>query len=672
MGLATTGAAMHRPQPASTMTQRTRAPHAGATRIVLALLCAGGSAAAATPAVEVELEEVTVSAYNGTEVPYDRSGVSVERLDPAELRGRGITTLTEALATVPGAYIQSGGDNQRGNVSALTLRGFNGVGSILTMVDGMRTSGLSGGVDITANTLARAHCHDLGKIEVLRGSQGAVYGNGAEGGVVYLETPEGDARKPRFRIFNEAGTHDSYTGHASAQGRQGKLAYFLSETYERTNNSIHYLDGGKPPYKHSGKFGNASEALRLDYHTSDTQKTTATYRREDADYNYAGPYGLTPYTFRSNLATLKWRGKLSERYTASLMAGYFGTDYMLGHGYNYSLRNVQAEWRNALRWNDRHTTTAALTWVRSAFSALYSGVPQPNARNLDSTIGLCAMHSFSPTENRRANLAARLDQSSTYDALFTLRADASVRFNGDRTRALASAGRGYRAPDSFARSSAVYRDPLWGTTYRGNPNLACETSWSADAGLEHEVAEKHTAAATLFWQRRDKALSTAYLEDGSSMAVNAPGHWTAQGVELSLRGTWEAHWNTGYKVGWTYTRPLQADKKQAPCTARQVWSADIHTSPTERITTGVGLSAAVGRTGFASNYQPYRNDNYCTLRWYARYKVNDHLSLHMRVENITNQKYVTESAYTVNNPAAYAQSIVCAGTTAHLGCELTF
>ena len=103
-----------------------------------------------------------------------------------------------------------------------------------------------------------------------------------------------------------------------------------------------------------------------------------------------------------------------------------------------------------------------------------------------------------------------------------------------------------------------------------------------------------------------------------------------------------------------------------------MWSADIHTSPTEKFTTGVGLSAAVGRTCFASSYNPYRMDNYYTLRWYARYQVNEHLTLHLRVENLTNQKYVTESAYTVYDPAAYAQSIICAGTAAHAGCDITF
>ena len=52
--------------------------------------------------------------------------------------------------------------------------------------------------------------------------------------------------------------------------------------------------------------------------------------------------------------------------------------------------------------------------------------------------------------------------------------------------------------------------------------------------------------------------------------------------------------------------------------------------------------------------------------------MNDHLTLDLRVENLTNQKYVTESAYTVYDPAAYAQSIICAGTTAFAGFDFSF
>lgn len=643
--------------------------------IVLALAWAGGCAVAQQPqAVETELEPVTVSANAGAAVAYDRTGVSVEVMDADELRSRGITTLNEALATVPGVYVQpGGGDNQRGNITGICMRGFKGNGTVLTMVDGMRTSSLSAGLDITGNTMARAHAYDLGNIEVLRGSQGAMYGNGAQAGVIFMETPEGTADKPHVRLTNEAGSFDTYTGNAVFQGRQGKLSYYLSGTYEHTNNDLKYLDGSRPQTKHAARYQNYSEAVRLDYHANDTNTVTATYRREDAEYNYSSAaYGQTPYDFRSNLATLRWDSKLTDKYSSRVMAGYYGADYMLGHGYYYNLRNVQTEWRNAYKWNDKNTTAATFGWLRSQFGVKYGSDRQPNEGNLDNTYSAALSHAYSPAQNWDTNISLRLDHSTVFNNLYTMRADSSYRFNGDKSRITASVGRGYRAPGSFARSNAEYVDPLWGSTYRGNPNLSCETSWSADLGFEQTIAENHTAGVTLFWQRKEKALATAYLEDWSATTVNARGHWTAQGVELTLRGTLEKGWNTGYSLGYTYTRPLQQDHKQAPCSARQVWSADIHTSPTEKFTTGFGLAAAVGRSGFGTAYQPYMNDNYYTLRWYARYTVNEHLSLNLRVENLTNQRFVAESAYTVYDAAAYGQSILSPGTAVYAGCEVSF
>ena len=60
-------------------------------------------------------------------------------------------------------------------------------------------------------------------------------------------------------------------------------------------------------------------------------------------------------------------------------------------------------------------------------------------------------------------------------------------------------------------------------------------------------------------------------------------------------------------------------------------------------------------------------DAYYTLRWYARYEVNEHLTLHLRVENLTNQKYVSETDW-----MDYSQSYINAGTAIYGGCTVTF
>ena len=59
-------------------------------------------------------------------------------------------------------------------------------------------------------------------------------------------------------------------------------------------------------------------------------------------------------------------------------------------------------------------------------------------------------------------------------------------------------------------------------------------------------------------------------------------------------------------------------------------------------------------------------DAYYTLRWYACYEVNEHLTLHMRVENLTNQKFITESAY------PYGASYLNPGTAVYGGCTIKF
>lgn len=606
--------------------------------LALAGTCAFAQASATEPAAkeEIELTPVTVSAHDSLAVPYDQTGVSVSILNIPELKKEGIYSLTEALTTVPGVLVQpGGGDNQRGNISHTVIRGISSSTSILTMVDGMRIFNSGGGGNLTPNLVARTDLFSLGNVEVLKGAQGAVYGCGAQAGVLFMETPEGKG-KPGFSLFHEAGSFDSYTGNATAQGQEGKLSYFVSATYTHTANDLRLSNGEKIEGKHAGKYDGWNEAVRLDWQANDTNKLTFTYRREDSEFHYGSAYssmyGLSVYDFRSNLVSGKWQSKLTDKWTSSLMAGYFGYDANFGSGALEDVRNVQVEWRNAYRWNERHTTTGGFSWSRSQYDSKNSYY-----NSLDNLYSLFAEHRYSPTKTWDNSLALRWDESNLYDSKVTFRAASSYKFNQERTRAFASFGSGYRAPGSFQRSNASLTS--WGTTWVGNPGLSCEKSLDADWGMEQKLAQNHYVSATLFWSQIKDAIAPEYLSDGRGSFRNE-GHYTMQGVELSLHGTFEKEWNTGYQIGWTYTQPKTGQDKQIAWSARQVWSADIHTSPMEGLTTGIGLAAAVGRYGCWNAGV----DNYYTLRWYAQYEVNEHLTFHVRVENLTDQKFITEDA----------------------------
>ncbi len=651
----------------NTMQHISKALHLGACSMVPALIHAGY--VTAQEVQNTELPPITVSAHGGLAIPYDSTGVSVEVVDIAQMKREGIYTAAEALTTLPGVYITpGGGTNQKGNVAPVVIRGMSSDSYTSTMIDGMRLASNGGDTVITSNVLGRTDLFTLSNLELLKGSQGAVYGGGAMGGVIFMETPEGKG-EPSLTLFQDVGSHDSYTGNIVTQGRSQNLAWFLAASYTRTDNDVQQANGNTSAHRNAFESESRSEVLRLDYFPNEDNQLTITYRREDSEFGYDSMDPFWPaynhYRFRSSLFTLKWQTKPTKELTSSMMAGYYCFDADYGGGYLQDMRNFQLEWRNEYRLNDAHTTTASLAWNRNDFDCLSGGTTDNQYKNQENIIGLSVEHRYTPTQNWNISLAGRLDHSNVHDALFSTRAAASYSFNNAQTRVFSSVGTGYRAPSSFQRSTAVFRSPFG--AYIGNPDLSCEQSVSVDAGIEHHLTENHRLSLTFFHEQRTDAIKPVWDQElMASRYVNTPGHWTCVGAEVALQGSFASAMDAGYKLSWTYTQPKTSDDTQIPSSVRQTWVADVHCSPFTDLTTGFGFVAAVGRSHYAE--QPYSKlDNYYSLRWYAQYKLNEHVTLHMAVENLTNQKYVTEGHYM--DPA---YSFISAGTTIHAGCTVTF
>lgn len=644
---------------------------AGASRVVPVITLASCCVFAQTSDIVTELPPVTSSAHAGPEIPYDNTGASVDILDIPLLKEEGVYSLSDAVATAPGVFtLPGGGINQRGNSSNIAIRGLSSAAYTLCTMDGMRLSGNagSGGGNVAPNVLARTTLHDIGNVEILKGSQGALYGGGAIGGVVWLETPKGEG-EPSVSLFNEAGSFGSYTGNITSQGQKEALSWFVSATYEHTDNDLHTASGIKPTSPNAGQYQNWSEALRLDYELNEANTLTLTYRREDGSYHYADitPYGETAqlYTFRSNLLTAKLQSKINERFTTSIMAGYYGSDIMYGRGDTYhDIRNVQVEWRNLYRWCRHQSTTAGFSWNRDDFTNDSVWAPGSNTdRNLQNTYGIFAEHHIAPTRHWDNSLALRLDHSNNFHHLWTARAASSYRFNEERTRLFGSVGLGYRAPNSFQSTEGASYSNSSGTYY-GNSNLDCERSRSADIGVEHEFVRNHSLSVSFFWMRTEDAITASPLGNGAYRYENSNSHQTAQGVELCLKGSFTDAWDTGYSLSCTLVQPKTSDDLQIANSARQIWAADIHTSPLEGLTTGIGLTAVNGRSDYTNGSHL---DAYYTLRWYAQYEVNEHLTLHLRVENLTNQRFITSQSW---YGAEY--SLINPGTAVYGGCTITF
>lgn len=612
----------------------------------------GGIIAAEPADHAVELPLMTVSAHDGVNIPRNSTGVSVDILEAEDQRKKGVNNIAEALSSIPGVTVlPEGGAVRRGNVANIAIRGMSSDSATLTMLDGMRLFNSGGSGLLTANTLARTDLFSVGEIEVIKGSQGATFGSGAMGGAICMNTPQGEV-EPRLSLFQEVGNHGDYTSHVSSQGATEQLRYYLSAMYNRSDNDLRFVGGYSPTQRNAGEFEGTGEALRLDWQANKDNLITLTYRRDDSEYGYSGfmpdwySSGIAEsyyrYSFRNNLITTKWQSRLTDKWTSSLMVGYFGYDASLGSGYCQDLRNVQVEWTHAYRWCAHQSTTGGISWNRSTFGTISDGKDVATDNHLENSYAFFAEHIYSPVENWTSSLAARLELSNLYHPQTTLRAATSYRFHEDKGRLFASVGTGYRTPSAFQRSQNS--STIWGTTYRGNPSLNVEESVSADLGAEHDITEGHTFGVTGFWLQRKNAITTLYTAPAQATYENASDHWTITGVELFLRGHFDQDARFGYKLSWTYTCPETSNGSQIPWTTRQTWAAELYATPIEELTIGFGLAAATGRSNF-EGYTPSRIDNFYTLRCYARYKVNEHLTLHLRVENLTDQKFVTEGNY---------------------------
>ena len=130
----------------------------------------------------VELSEIVVTAQKRAERLQDVP-ISIVALGGADLEARGIRDLKELSYAVPGLYVQDSGANNR----RVSIRGIGNIfGNSPTVGVYLDEVPLSTGnaeqIDVQA--------YDMERVEVLRGPQGTLYGQGSMGGTIRYITAD--------------------------------------------------------------------------------------------------------------------------------------------------------------------------------------------------------------------------------------------------------------------------------------------------------------------------------------------------------------------------------------------------------------------------------------------------------------------------------------------------
>lgn len=158
-----------------------------------------------------DLEEIIVTATRRAEsvfnVPYNISATTEQQLDAA-----GVVDFSKLQQIVPGLVYNGGGIREGGSQNGFILRGLNTDRTSISDTPSLTVAPVSVYIDDTP-VFANLHLTDIARVEVLRGPQGTLYGNGSVGGTIRFIYNEPDPSAFAGQIQVDT----SHTNHADGE-----------------------------------------------------------------------------------------------------------------------------------------------------------------------------------------------------------------------------------------------------------------------------------------------------------------------------------------------------------------------------------------------------------------------------------------------------------------------
>lgn len=246
--------------------------------LLLSLLAGTGRARAQAPSADtaraVALPAATVTGY-GQQLPLRRTAAAVGVLDARVIEQFSPTALTQAVNTLPGVRLEERATaSYRLSIRGSTLRSPFGVRNVKVYYNGLPFTEAGGSTPL--NLLDPAL---IGRLEVLKGPAGSVYGAGT-GGVARFETPAGPAGTSRVAVGATVGSY----------GLQRRT--IVAETGSATSSvRAQYAHQSLDGYRQQSAL--QRDVFALDVRTTAAPKTTLAAHLLYADLSYQLPGGLT-------------------------------------------------------------------------------------------------------------------------------------------------------------------------------------------------------------------------------------------------------------------------------------------------------------------------------------------------------------------------------------------
>ncbi|MCC5954885.1 MAG: TonB-dependent receptor [Natronohydrobacter sp.] len=592
----------------------------------------------------INLEEITFSA-NLTATEIARSGASVSVVTREDLDAAGAIQLVDYLSRLPGVTVtQNGG---LGGSASLRIRGA-GPEYVAVYVDGIRVDDPSS--PQTAFNFGTLTTADIGRIEILRGSQSALYGGSAVGGVVNISTLGATEDGVTQSLQLEAGSHRTYLARYGIAFRDDRFEAAVNVSHVRSRGFSAYEPFPGAP----GLTPDGLEASRLSF-SGRYQLTDETalglsgfYQTSDSEFDNFGAdadnllkrreYGLRVF---GEYAT----GNTTHELSATL--------------YDMSREAFQPRGVSAGEFEARRLSFAykGITELSPALTLIYGADTQNESITVrgqgpDSTrvSGVFGQALWTPRADLDVSATVRADRNSGFGTFYTGRIAAAWQAT-DGLVLRGAVGRGFRAPSINEQLG----NPVWGIA--PNPSLEPETSVSAEIGADYRFANGAEISTTLFQLTTDNAITYCALAPGAwgptcpnagpagfeNHYQNIAGKTRRRGFELgAVVPVTDAH---RLDIGYTYTDARNPSGARLARIPRHDLNLGLRSEWNERVSSTISLQHLAGRTGNMPSYS--------VVNAGIRYRVNDHADLSLRVENLFNKQYQQIAGYGTSDRAFY-------------------
>lgn len=567
----------------------------------------------------ITLPKVVVTA---SRIEEKETASSITILDGEELKKQGVINVTEALHQIPGISITQYGFG--GATSVYIRGGKNGQAAIL--IDGVPIydpAGIDKG-DLGA-FLSHLQIEDIDRIEIVRGPQSILYGSNAMTGVINIITKKGIG-KPKIKLLTEGGSFNTSRESLTLSGGKEDLNYFLNYTrfdsdgISKTNSKSSYFDPDKDAYREHYLGGKA------DLKFSDKVRFGFSLRYINAEQELDGwndfendRLFFTQLYYEQDLFPM-WEHNLRFSYT-STNRKYEPYDFYEGTLTDFSWQHNFKLFKffKVITGFDYRYERANTSYIeeKDLDEKAWFGEGIFNYKNLYISLGV----RYTDVQDVGNKTTYRFAGAYTFPT---------------QTKIHISYGTGFRAPSLYQ----LYGKFLGISV--GNPNLKPEYSEGFDVGITQWFLNKKLSFdITYFYNDIDDLIDFDWIKGYLNI-----GEVYTQGIEISIDILPLSWWQVGLFYTWLNAKDLTND----------TW---LLKRPHHKFGFSTVLSLDKCYLGIYGNYVGHYSDylntqvkSYFVMHAALRYKINRHISFHVRVNNLFDRDY--EETYGFNTPGISA------------------